>query len=315
VRVRVGTYLGPTVKVPTPTSYLRLPKWGQKRRRRQPRDHEKLRQKIQNPNKNQRTHPTRHTPHTTNEVVATKNDHSTMATTNQDLKRVISNPEAIMAESDREDKKTRVEDGMGKITLENQAGGGDDDDNIMGGERAPDQSDFPFSATMSQDGSRLSSLSGEEGSNCDDDSDEEEGEEEVPTGPGGVPHRKATSRIKRQVSQNDSMSNSNSSAENRQSSVTGGNWGWFEDVHGHESAFLPGFSAASGGESFGEGRKGDGSKERKKSGIWKMGSDLMQSALSAIVEPHKQGKEQQGSPFFDMVVFLRGWCVAIYLAR
>jgi hypothetical protein len=221
-----------------------------------------------------------------------------MATNNQDLKRVISNPEAIMAESDREDKKTRVEDAMEKVTLENQAGGDDEDNNIMDGERAPDQSDFPFSATMSQDGSRLSSLSGEEGSNCDDDSDEDE----VPTA-GGVPRKKTTDRIKRQISQDESMSNSNSSAENRQSSVTGGNWGWFEDVHGHESAFLPGFSAASGGESFGEGRKGDGSKERRKSGIWKMGSDLMQSALSAIVEPHKQGKSSAGSCLLSTWLF------------
>lgn len=208
-----------------------------------------------------------------------------MATTNQDLKRVISNPEAIIAESDREDKKTRVEhdEMINTAALENQSA-----DIIDDGEQAPDQSGFPISATMSQDGSRLSSLSGEEGSNSDDDFGEEEAEEED----GGrceeeeeVPPKKESSGriIKRQVSRDGSMSNSNSnsSSQNRQSSVTGGNWGWFEDVHGHEH------SAASGGESFGGG---DGNKELKKSGIWKMGSDLMQSALEAIIEPQKEGK-------------------------
>ena len=35
-----------------------------------------------------------------------------------DLKRVISNPETLMAESDREEKKTRVEDGMENLALE-----------------------------------------------------------------------------------------------------------------------------------------------------------------------------------------------------
>mmetsp|Transcript_16944 Transcript_16944/g.25763 ORF Transcript_16944/g.25763 Transcript_16944/m.25763 type:complete len:568 (-) Transcript_16944:108-1811(-) len=211
-----------------------------------------------------------------------------MATTNQDLKRVISNPEAIMVESDREDKKTRVEN-MTVAALENHGARQEAEEN-MEGEGAPDQSGFPFSATMSQDGSRLSSLSGEEGSNSDDDSlhrcNEEEGEEEEAPGDdnggGGVPLKKeASNRIKRQVSHDESMSNSNSSSQNRQSSITGGNWGWFEDVHGHEPA-------ASGGESLGGGVKGDGKKEQKKSGIWKMGSDLMQSALEAIIEPQKQ---------------------------
>ena len=224
-----------------------------------------------------------------------------------------------MVESDREDKKSRVEDAMmEKIAHEtnNQASQKAD---IMEGGRAPDQSDFPFSATMSQDGSRLSSLSGEEeGSNSDESDDEGEGEGEAPdsTGGGGVPLKRGSNmRMKRQISHDESMSNSNSSsAENRQSSITGGNWGWFEDVHGHESAFLPGFSAASGGESL---EKGGGSKERKKSGIWKMGSDLMQSALSAIVEPQRQGKSQPGNCFifFRQCCFFFGGSFAIYLAR
>ncbi len=169
----------------------------------------------------------------------------------------------------------------------------DNNNNILNGEGgAPDQSGFPFSATMSQDGSRLSSLSGEEeGSNSDDDSIDEEGGGETAGGGGGggggggVPLKKETSgRIKRQVSHDESMTNSNSSSQNRQSSVTGGGWGWYEDVHGHEH------SAASGGDFLGGGEKGDGKKEVKKVGIWKMGSDLMQSALEAIIEPQKKGK-------------------------
>ena len=215
-----------------------------------------------------------------------------MATTNQDLKRVISNPEAIMVDADREDKKTRVEnnDMMNEVTACYEKGAQEDaeETNMDGEEVAPDQSGFPISATMSQDGSRLSSLSGEEGSN-DDVTIEEEGDE-APPPPGvvvggGVPMKKeASSRIKRQVSQDGSMSNSNSSSQNRQSSVTGGNWGWFEDVHGHEH------SAASGGGFLGGGEKGDGKNQQKKSGIWKMGSDLMQSALEAIIEPQKKGR-------------------------
>jgi hypothetical protein len=203
-----------------------------------------------------------------------------------DLKRVISNPETLMAESDREEKKTRVEDGMENLALEEES------DEIGG------PNSFPISATMSHDDSRLSSLSSGEGSNSDDDdedNDKVDGDGGVISDNkaviGGPPLKnRSNNRIKRQVSHDGSLTNSNSSAENRQSSVTG-NWGWFEDVHGHESAFLPGFSASlgGGGESLSGGNnKGDG-KEKKKSGIWKMGSDLMQSALSSIVEPHRQG--------------------------
>eukprot|EP00573_Skeletonema_grethae_P000051 CAMPEP_0201687906 /NCGR_PEP_ID=MMETSP0578-20130828/1749_1 /ASSEMBLY_ACC=CAM_ASM_000663 /TAXON_ID=267565 /ORGANISM="Skeletonema grethea, Strain CCMP 1804" /LENGTH=167 /DNA_ID=CAMNT_0048172085 /DNA_START=7 /DNA_END=507 /DNA_ORIENTATION=+ len=167
-----------------------------------------------------------------------------MATTNQDLKRVISNPEAIMIDSNREDKKTRVEHAMMNTVTAYENGARPEAEDIMDGEGAPDPSGFPISATMSQDGSRLSSLSGEEeGSNSDDDSMiDEEG--------GGVPLKKETSgRIKRQVSHDESMTNSNSSSQNRQSSVTGGGWGWYEDVHGHEH------SAASGGVFLGGGEK------------------------------------------------------------
>lgn len=214
----------------------------------------------------------------------------TTTTTNSspgaDLKRVISNPEHLMAESDREEKKTRVEDGMENLALE-------EDSEEMDG-----PNNFPISATMSHDDSRLSSLSSGEGSNSDDDDDEDN--DKVDGGGvgvakaviGGPPLKnRSNNKIKRQVSHDGSLTNSNSSAENRQSSVTG-NWGWFEDVHGHESAFLPGLSVSlsgGGGESLGgENNKGNG-KEKRKSGIWKMGSDLMQSALSSIVEPHRQG--------------------------
>jgi hypothetical protein len=217
---------------------------------------------------------------------ATMTNTATNSSPGADLKRVISNPETLMAESDREEKKTRVEDGMENLALDNEDMG---------------PNSFPISATMSHDDSRLSSLSSGEGSNSDDDDDDEDNDK-VDGGVadnnqnkaviGGPPLKnRSNNRIKRQVSHDGSLTNSNSSAENRQSSVTG-NWGWFEDVHGHESAFLPGFSASlsgGGGESLSGGNnKGDG-KEKKKSGIWKMGSDLMQSALSSIVEPHRQG--------------------------
>jgi len=191
-----------------------------------------------------------------------------------------------MVDADRGDKKTKVENMTNEVTALYEKGAQDVEENNMDGEVAPDQTGFPFSATMSQDGSRLSSLSGEEGSN-DDETIEEEGEEAPPppgivVGGGGPMKKEASSRIKRQVSQDGSMSNSNSSSQNRPSSVTGGNWGWFEDVHGHEH------SAASGGGFLGGGEKGDGKNQQRKSGIWKMGSDLMQSALEAIIEPQKQ---------------------------
>ena len=235
---------------------------------------------------------------------------ATMAASNQDLKRVISNPEAIIAESDREDKKTRVEHMIktavlgNNATLENRSDPdtSTEEENVMiGGERAPDRSVFKISATMSQDGSRLSSLSGEEGSNSDEDSMDEDG---------GVALKKGSSgRIKRSVSHDGSISNSNSSSH-RQASSTGGDWGWFEG-HGHEN------SAASGGESLGGGGKGDGKKNSKKSGIWTMGSDLME----AIIEP-KQGETMIQHTYstptisFVMVVLLFALLAgAIYLAQ
>lgn len=79
------------------------------------------------------------------------------------------------------------------------------------------------------------------------------------------------------------------SAESNRSDSTGeagrasiGNWGWFEDVHGHESVFLPGMKLDEGDE-----QKGDKS-EKKKGGLLQMGSELMSSGpLLSNIEPQR----------------------------
>lgn len=67
-------------------------------------------------------------------------------------------------------------------------------------------------------------------------------------------------------------SESNKTDSTGEARVSVGNWGWFEDVHGHESVFLPGMKLDEGEE-----RKGDNKEDKKKGRLLQMGSELMQS--------------------------------------
>lgn len=91
----------------------------------------------------------------------------------------------------------------------------------------------------------------------------------------------------RQVS-NDALFTGKSSlhddfSEGNRGTSSVGNWGWFEDVHVHDS-FLPEVSAGKEGES---GDSATASK-KKRGGLLHIGSELMQNVLQAIVEPHRQ---------------------------
>lgn len=108
----------------------------------------------------------------------------------------------------------------------------------------------------------------------------------------------------RQVSHDGSEANrsrsSSSENGNRPSSV--GNWGWFEDVHGHESAFLPGLMAggsrnASRDNSMNRNRRGStdnnngsnngSASKKKKGGLLHIGSELMSNVIQAFNEPQR----------------------------
>ncbi|KAL7518206.1 hypothetical protein ACHAWX_003055 [Stephanocyclus meneghinianus] len=99
-----------------------------------------------------------------------------------------------------------------------------------------------------------------------------------------------TSKLSRTIShesQGSSASMANKSVTSNSSEgarVSVGNWGWFEDVHGHESVFLPG--ARDEGEEKGEVENRGG---RKKGGLLQMGSALMPSALYTVLEPQRDG--------------------------
>ena len=72
---------------------------------------------------------------------------------------------------------------------------------------------------------------------------------------------------------------SNKSDSTGEARASIGNWGWFEDVHGHESVFLPGLKLD------GEGR-GD-KNEKNKGGLLQMGSELMSDRLYSSIEPQR----------------------------
>lgn len=115
----------------------------------------------------------------------------------------------------------------------------------------------------------------------------------------------------RRVSNDDSLatngeksinSDSGTSEGNQGNSV--GNWGWFDDVHGHESAFLP--DMAGGGNRRGSANgnnRGNNTPDnkKKKGGLFHIGSELMQNVIQAIVEPHRQGE------FSFLLVALPWW--------
>ena len=86
-----------------------------------------------------------------------------------------------------------------------------------------------------------------------------------------------------------------------------GNWGWFEDVHAHENAFLPGISA--GGRSRDNSmKKGRGTANRdgkkKGGGLFHIGSELMSNVIGAFEQP-KQGKIYV--LFLVYLVYIWGW--------
>ena len=86
-----------------------------------------------------------------------------------------------------------------------------------------------------------------------------------------------------------------------------GNWGWFEDVHAHENAFLPGISA--GGRSRDNSmKKGRGTANRdgkkKSGGLFHIGSELMSNVIGAFEQP-KQGKIYV--LFLVYLVYIWGW--------
>lgn len=72
---------------------------------------------------------------------------------------------------------------------------------------------------------------------------------------------------------------SNKSDSTGEARASIGNWGWFEDVHGHESVFLPGLKL----EGEGRGEK----SEKKKGGLLQMGSELMSDRLYSSIEPQR----------------------------
>ena len=115
---------------------------------------------------------------------------------------------------------------------------------------------------------------------------------------------------------NRSRSSSSSENGNRPSSV--GNWGWFEDVHGHESAFLPGLMGGNGsrnasrdnsmnrnrrGSTDNNGSSGSNSaSKKKKGGLLHIGSELMSNVIQAFNEPQR-GKSLYFCFFhFDLMV-------------
>jgi len=70
-------------------------------------------------------------------------------------------------------------------------------------------------------------------------------------------------------------SSSATTSEGTKDGTSPGNWGWFEDVHGHESA-TPAMT---------NDKK---SKKKKKGGLLDVGGELMKNMLQAIVEPHRK---------------------------
>lgn len=94
-----------------------------------------------------------------------------------------------------------------------------------------------------------------------------------------------------QTSNDGSLNGKNSPHGSSASSITSegnrgslANWGWFEDVHVHESGFLPDLGAPKDGGNVDM----TSTKKKKKGGLLHIGSELMQNMLQAIVEPHKQ---------------------------
>ncbi|KAL7553396.1 hypothetical protein ACHAWF_016677 [Thalassiosira exigua] len=102
----------------------------------------------------------------------------------------------------------------------------------------------------------------------------------------------AAHAMRREVSVDSSFGGRNGSIQSDPSSNTdqrnsAGNWGWFEDVHGHESAFLPDTSGAKEGGTPERGSE----KKKKRGGLLHIGSELMQNVLQSIMEPQRHRGE------------------------
>ena len=189
------------------------------------------------------------------------------------LKRVMSKPEThgdekkskkMMGSSGDE---VLITDGeaaaaIDKIMLEGTSGVGDEEDEE--GVAAP----FPnvhVKRELSNDTTHSSLSDGEGGGGRDimkegdvvkvptfntknDNPSNNQDEEVAASSPPSNNNNNNKSIMTRQVSHDGSEANrsrsSSSENGNRPSSV--GNWGWFEDVHGHESAFLPGLMGGNG---------------------------------------------------------------------
>ena len=120
-------------------------------------------------------------------------------------------------------------------------------------------------------------------------------------GPGRGLGRKNYTIHERRTSSNASAGDdSNSDEEGRAGTTVSGNWGWFEDVHGHEGPFLYHSTisrgAGGGADSIDGGTAGDGGSRggngrggKKKKGLFHIGGEIMQNVMS-LMEPQRQGE-------------------------
>ena len=116
-------------------------------------------------------------------------------------------------------------------------------------------------------------------------------------GPGGL-GRNHTIHERRTSSNASGGDDSYSDEEGRAGTTVSGNWGWFEDVHGHEGPFLyhstiskgagGGADSIHGGTAGGGGRGGNG-RGGKKKGLFQIGGEIMQNVMS-LMEPQRQGE-------------------------
>ena len=263
------------------------------------------------------------------------------------LKRVMSKPETHgdekkskkMGSISSSDEQVLITDGeaaaaIDKIMLEGTSGVGDEEDEE--GVAAP----FPnvhVKRELSNDTTHSSLSDGEGGGGRDimkegdvvkvptfntknDNPSNNQDEEVAASSPPSNNNNNNKSIMTRQVSHDGSEANrsrSSSSSENGNRPSSVGNWGWFEDVHGHESAFLPGLMGGNGssrnasrdnsmnrrrGSSDNNGSSGSNSaSKKKKGGLLHIGSELMSNVIQAFNEP------QRGKSLYFLFFILILW--------
>ena len=265
------------------------------------------------------------------------------------LKRVMSKPEThgdekkskkMMGSSGDE---VLITDGeaaaaIDKIMLEGTSGVGDEEDEEDSGVAAP----FPnvhVKRELSNDTTHSSLSDGEGGGGRDimkegdvvkvptfntknDNPSNNQDEEVAASSPPSNNNNNNKSIMTRQVSHDGSEANrsrSSSSSENGNRPSSVGNWGWFEDVHGHESAFLPGLMGGNGSRnasrdnSMNRNRRGstdnnggssgsNSASKKKKGGLLHIGSELMSNVIQAFNEPQR-GKSLY-FVFFILILWL-----------